>query len=178
MDPDVHQRIRPGPPRLTDFDYSNPEVVYFVTACAASGTPFVNCALASIVIDELQWLRSQRGICLYAYCLMPDHLHILLQLPGRTSNSPDDDVAGATVLRRGPPQTLGSVMATLKGYTTHESWKAGYEGKLWQTNFYDHILRGYESGIRVAEYILESPVRAGLVRQPDDYPWSGRPDPL
>lgn len=103
---------------------------------------------------------------------MPDHLHLLLQLPDRS------DVTGASVLRRGRPQSLGSVIATLKGFTTRQSWTLGSEGQLWQLNFYDYILRGSESGMRIAEYILANPVRAGLVDQADDYPWSGTPDPI
>lgn len=169
---DEPHRIRPGPPRLDGFDYRRTDVVYFVTICAATGTPFTDLAIASIVINALEWLRSERGIRLYAYCLMPDHLHLLLQLPESS------DVAGASVLRRGSRQTLGSVIATLKGFTNNESWRLGYEGSLWQLNFCDHILRGYESGMRIAEYILANPVRAGLVTKVEDYPWSGTPDPV
>lgn len=82
------------------------------------------------------------------------------------------------MLRRAHPQSLGSLIATLKGFTTNESWKLGYAGSLWQRNFYDHILRGYESGMRIAEYIGANPVRTGLVAQADEYPWSGMPDPV
>ena len=45
--------------------------------------------------------------------------------------------------------------------------------RLWQESFYDHALRKEESLRRVAGYIWDNPVRAGLVEDPLDYPWSG-----
>ena len=67
--------------RLRGFDYSDAGHVYFVMTCARAGTaPFVDERLAQIIVDALEWLRSERGVRLYAYCLMPDHLHVLMQL--------------------------------------------------------------------------------------------------
>lgn len=63
---DEPRRIRPGPPRLDDFDYHRTDVVYFVTICAATGTPFADPALATIVVSALEWLRTERGVRLYA----------------------------------------------------------------------------------------------------------------
>jgi hypothetical protein len=44
---------------------------------------------------------------------------------------------------------------------------------LWQRRFYDHALRASESIEIVAGYIWNNPVRAGLVSEADDYPFSG-----
>ena len=46
-------------------------------------------------------------------------------------------------------------------------------GRLWQDGYYDRILRDDEQTIVVARYILENPVRAGLVEGFDEYPYSG-----
>src|SRR6266436_4544226 len=43
---------------------------------------------------------------------------------------------------------------------------------LWQISFFDHILRTAEDLSKTAEYILLNPVRAGLVKRPEDYPYS------
>ena len=45
--------------------------------------------------------------------------------------------------------------------------------RLWQQSFYDHALRKAEDVLDVAAYIFENPVRAGIVDDPADYPWSG-----
>jgi hypothetical protein len=41
------------------------------------------------------------------------------------------------------------------------------------SDIYDRILRHDEATLSVARYILENPVRAGLVNSPDEYPFSG-----
>lgn len=146
--------------RLTGFDYSDPDHVYFVTICALPGTsPFTDARLAEAVVSSLHWLRANRGIKIYAYCLMPDHLHLLLRL--------------------GPQgKTLGTILGAFKRFTTHESWQLGYKGRLWQPRFYDHIMRLSEDGQRMADYILANPGRKQLVTDPDEYPYSGTPDPM
>src|SRR5205085_4394603 len=108
---------------------------------------------------SLTWLREHAGLRVHAYCLMPDHLHLLLHL-GQTG------------------QDLGRVIARMKSFTTTQSWKLGYRGMLWQQRFYDHILRLTEDAQAIADYILANPVRKGLVKEPGDYFYSGMPDPL
>jgi len=68
--------------RLTGFDYADPDHAYFLTICSRYTTaPFTDARLAQEVVASLDWLRANRGLLLYAYCLMPDHLHLLLR-PG------------------------------------------------------------------------------------------------
>jgi REP element-mobilizing transposase RayT len=69
-------------------------------------------------------------------------------------------------------------MHTLKGYTTRQSWRLGCKGELWQARFYDHVLRKSADGSQIALYILENPVRKGLVAEAAEYRYSGMPDPL
>ena len=146
--------------RLKAFDYCDPEATFFVTARAYDRTsPFVDARIAELVLSGLDWLRAERGTAVYAYCLMPDHLHLLLQL-------------------RDPRYSLGRGVASLKLHTTSESWKLGYRGKLWQARFFDHILRCYDSGDDIVDYILDNPVRRGLVRDGEAYPYCGMPDPM
>jgi hypothetical protein len=44
---------------------------------------------------------------------------------------------------------------------------------LWQRSYYDHILREDEDVVGVARYVLENPVRAGLVTEVIQYPFHG-----
>ena len=61
------------------------------------------------------------------------------------------------------------------------NWKqrAGYQHKrrngesLWQESYYDHVLRDDEDIDRTVRYVLENPVRKGLVLEFDEYPFSG-----
>ena len=47
--------------------------------------------------------------------------------------------------------------------------------RLWQRYGYERVLRGTDGTLAVAKYILENPVRAGIVKAPQDYPHSGCP---
>lgn len=152
-------KYSPSPHRLQGFNYADPNHAYFVTICARNGNPFADHRLAAEVVQSLQWLRANRGLKIYAYCLMPDHLHLLVQL--------GDD-----------RQPLGGVVRAFKTWTTRQSWKLGYKRALWQARFHDHIVRRSEDGERIVAYILENPVRKGLVTEAESYRWSGTPDPL
>ena len=65
-----------------------------------------------------------------------------------------------------------------KGKATNASWTAGWYGKLWQPRYFDHVVRTEESLVAIAEYILNNPVRQGLVENPDAWQWSGEMNPL
>jgi REP element-mobilizing transposase RayT len=146
--------------RLQGFNYHSTDHVYFVTMRARTGTtPFTDPALAEMCLASRHWRRADRGVELYAFCLMPDHLHLLLRL---------------TDARR----DLGHVIGAFKSFTTTQSWKKGWKGVLWQPRFYDHIVRGEEDARTKARYIVANPERKGLVAQGETYPYCGWPDPL
>mgnify|MGYP001613867795 CR=1 FL=1 len=48
-----------------------------------------------------------------------------------------------------------------------------YGQTLWQKGYHEHIVRDDESALAIARYIVANPVRAGLVVEPRDYPFSG-----
>jgi putative transposase len=90
---------------------------------------------------------------------MPDHLHFLA--------CPRED--GASVL---------TFTDRYKGRVTNRSWTLGWQGKLWQPRYFDHIVRTDESLIAIAEYILNNPVRKHLVEQAEDWQWGSHANPL
>jgi putative transposase len=146
--------------RLAGFDYADPDHAYLVTICSRHTTaPFTDARLAGEVVASLDWLRAHRALLLSAWCLMLDHLHLLLR-PGDRQRH------------------VGALIGAFKSFTTRQSWRLGYHGQLWHARYYDHMVRRSEDGGRIAQYILENPVRKGLVGEADAYPWSGMPDPL
>jgi REP element-mobilizing transposase RayT len=52
-------------------------------------------------------------------------------------------------------------------------WKRRSGAPLWQRGYFEHVLRAEEDTFDVARYILDNPVRAGLVSRPEDYPFLG-----
>jgi putative transposase len=47
------------------------------------------------------------------------------------------------------------------------------DAPLWQRGFFDHVLRGDESYAQRCDYVRANPVRAGLVNDPDAWPFAG-----
>ena len=66
-------------------------------------------------------------------------------------------------------------MNGIKGASAHSVNRAlNRKGHVWQSESFDRMLRSDENTRAVAEYICQNPVRAGLVRGDDKYPWLWR----
>jgi len=100
-------------------------------------------------------LRSaaDEGFAMDAYCFMPDHVHLLVE---GTSD-------GSDCLR---------FIKRAKQFSGFHFMRA-FERRLWQRYGYEHVIREQESPLGVARYILENPVRAGLVARVEEYPHLG-----
>ena len=87
---------------------------------------------------------------------MPDHVHLIC-LPLRDSEG---------------EISIPEITRTIKSESAHRINKAmGRTGRVWQDESFDHVLRGCECLREKVQYILENPVRAGLVLQTEDYRW-------
>jgi len=97
--------------RLEGFDYSL-LYAYFVTIRCFGGKDFFNNnRLAREVIEWLLELKSKLAIKVFTYCLMPDHLHLLL--------SPSENQI-----------SIPKFMQMFKGKSTHIFWNYGFKGRL------------------------------------------------
>jgi len=97
-----------------------------------------------------------RKYSLYAAVAMPDHVHLIC-LPLTDSNG---------------SISIPEITRTIKSESAHRINKAlKRTGRVWQDESFDHILRGEESLSKNMKYILENPVRAGLVPRSNDYRW-------
>ena len=68
--------------------------------------------------------------------------------------------------------SLGSIMDAVKGASAHKINRVlQRKGHVWQTESFDHVLRSSESLDAKVAYVLNNPVRDGLVDLPGDYPW-------
>jgi len=68
--------------------------------------------------------------------------------------------------------SLAEIMDAVKGASAHKINKMlGRKGRVWQAESFDHVLRSSESLDTKIAYLLENPVRRGLVHLWTDYPW-------
>ncbi|MBS1841240.1 MAG: transposase [Acidobacteria bacterium] len=127
---------------------------YFTTICCAGrGRIFSSLSSCRWFLRHLQNVAASRQFLIHAYCIMPDHVHLLAQGMDACSD-------------------FLNFMKTLKIKTNREFTKdSGSE--LWQKKYYDHILRPGESVDRVAWYIWMNPVRAGLAAGVGEYAFAG-----
>lgn len=140
---------------------------YFTVYCARhQRTPFNNPRLANIVIESLLWTRERYGWVLFCYCLMPDHLHFICRLTNREDNTKDAGIRGSQ------PEGVLDHVGRFKSYTTTASWKLGFRGSLWQKGSYDRIIDLDKPFEEIVRYILDNPVRMGLVTDWRDWPYS------
>ena len=158
----THKDTMSTSPPLTKYKYrrrlphlQKAEADLFVTFC--TGGPLILPGEArSLVLEHCLREHGQR-IVLHTVVVMPNHVHLLL--------SPLRD-------RDGWPFPLVDILLSLKSATAHRINKLlNWEGPMWQEESFDHVLRSDESLREKCEYIRRDPVRAGLVRRPEDYPW-------
>jgi putative transposase len=96
------------------------------------------------------WLRADRwetGI----YVLMPDHLHLLAS-PGKIEHSLDD---------------------WIRYWKSLATKRLGRSVCRWQQFSFHHTIRSFESAEGKRDYILQNPVRRGLVRRAEEWPYQG-----
>ncbi len=62
-------------------------------------------------------------------------------------------------------------MHTLKSYTANRLAELGVDAPVWQRGYHDHALRDDEDYSVRIQYLIDNPVRAGLVERIEDYPY-------
>jgi REP element-mobilizing transposase RayT len=109
--------------------------------------------LAKLVVDALHFVaESQKYYELHAYVIMSNHVHMLVN----------------------PLAAPSRFLQSLKGFTAREGNRfLRRSGEpFWQGESYDHWVRNDEEFARIRQYIENNPVRAGLVKRAEDFPWS------
>jgi putative transposase len=158
FNPKIHKRRSI---RLKGYDYSQTGL-YFITICTQNKECFFGditggeMVLNNVgIMVENQWLNLQNRyqyIELHEYIVMPNHIHGIIQIVG------------------GQPQritpTVGDIVGAFKSLVTNEyirnvkqnNWQR-FNGKLWQRNYYEHIIRDEKSFLQIAEYIQTNPLK-------------------
>jgi putative transposase len=103
-------------------------------------------------VDLLRDLRSGGGR-IYAYCFMPDHVHLLIGVRSGIA--------------------LPDLIRTWKSRCYRIRRGLGMVDPFWQRSYFDHAIRDDEDLRAAAEYVLQNPVRAGIARSFREYPLCG-----
>jgi REP element-mobilizing transposase RayT len=120
--------------------------IYFITINCKSRllNQLAHDQMARDLFETVGYRQQQNLWWPHVFLLMPDHLHALISFP--PSEKP-----------------LRLIVSKWK------EWTAKQFGIEWQDDFFEHRLRHEESRREKAQYILENPVRRGLVAQPQNW---------
>jgi putative transposase len=141
------------PVHLAAFDYLGPYRYSLRFATSDRRAVFVTTDSVDLVWSQILRAAGEQAFAVIAYCFMPDHLHLLIE--GVTA---DADLRRFVARAK---QCSGFYYAQRTGC------------RLWQRYGYERVLRSDELTPVVARYILQNPVRAGLVARLEDYPFLG-----
>ena len=110
--------------------------------------------IARLVIEAFQYGDvTLKRYTLAEFVIMPNDVHLLLW----------------------PQVSLAKITQQIKGYTARRAnlILGRKRQPFWQDESYDHWVRDRGEMFRIARYIVHNPARAGLVKRPEDWPWSG-----
>jgi alanyl-tRNA synthetase/REP element-mobilizing transposase RayT len=123
----------------------------------------------SIVLDSILHARKLGQIHLYAACVMPDHVHLLIE-PQVKSYDPDSNPIFFT---------LSEILQPIKSVSSHKILKERRRvlqneniKHLWDQESFDRLIRSEADLIENYDYIIGNPVADQLVTQATDYAWS------
>jgi REP element-mobilizing transposase RayT len=145
--------IREKPHRLQEITYKG-EISVSFTLCIKDRVQLFNNVTTVNIFEKILKSEAERSLCIIpVYCFMPDHQHLIVS--GVNSES--------------------DILKFIKAYKQKTGYwlKKNQFNVRWQKDFFDHIIRKEEGLVSFARYILNNPVRKGLVENWQDYPFKG-----
>ncbi|MDP3024401.1 MAG: transposase [candidate division Zixibacteria bacterium] len=119
--------------RLKHYDYSQ-NGYYFVTICSSYQRPYLE-EFSREIRTALDELKGIEGINIDYYSILPLHIHMIIIL--------QESKLG-----------LGEIVRRFKSLTSKE---AGI--RLWQPNYYEHVIRNEKALLKIREYIINNPLK-------------------
>jgi len=131
--------------------FQQAESLHFITFSCFHRFPLLDAAGARETVEAvLEQTRARHQARIYAYVLMPEHVHLLVNEP--------------------PKILLAQFLKAFKHVTSRKL--RGPREKFWQNRYYDSNVRGDKARSEVIRYIHRNPVKRGLVAKPEEWAWS------
>jgi REP element-mobilizing transposase RayT len=145
--------IKGRPPRLPRIFQSYSAPLFFITICTLHGRklPSLEAVHEALLLYGGRAI-SEFNVAVGRYVIMPDLLHLFVR--------GDQSFVLATWVK--------GLKRTISKRFPSKSQKS-----FWQPGFFDHLLRSDESYAQKWEYVRQNPVRTGLVKLAEDWPYQG-----
>jgi putative transposase len=126
---------------------------FFVTSRTADGRRLLQSErMATLFIDVLRSNMRAGRFTIHEFVVMPNHVHILLTIPGSMS------IERAVQLIKG-------------GFSYRAGKELGFRGEIWQRGFSDVRITNQQSFREHQAYIDHNPIKAGIASSPGEYPF-------
>ena len=131
--------------------FQKAEALHFITFSCFHRLPFLEASEPKDTVEAvLEVTRARHQERIYAYVLMPEHVHLLINEP--------------------PSILVAQFLKAVKQITSRRL--RGQHEKFWQERYFDSNIHGEAARSEVIRYIHRNPVKRGLAASPGDYQWS------
>jgi REP element-mobilizing transposase RayT len=164
------------------YKFHDPEGLYFVSFATVYWTcVFIREEYSGIIVDNLEYCRTHKGLEVYAWCLMPNHVHLII----RAKQNNPETILGQfksytarqliKAIEQNPQESRRDQLLWImeqagkksSNVTNHQFWQHHNQPiELWSNDFITQKL----------DYIHANPVVAGFVNKPEDWKYSSAID--
>lgn len=155
--------------RIPEYDYSQ-EGMYYVTICTWNRECIFgkveNSGMKLSPIGEIiyhEWYNIPnhfKNIELDTFIIMPNHLHGIIIVGASLVGALDNPITQNTRAGTSPAPTLGAIIGSFKSLCVYRCRNKRVDiSKLWQRNYFEHIIRNEDELNRIREYIIYNPSR-------------------
>jgi putative transposase len=128
--------------------------VYYITACTYNRRRILARPAVHESFIQFGLLAVDRRVWVGRYVIMPGHIHLFVGF--------------------GPESmSVSAWIKSIKNAISKTLTNATFRAPHWQKGFFDHVIRSQESYDQKWLYVRDNPVRAGLVRSAEDWPYAG-----
>ncbi|OJJ17343.1 transposase [marine bacterium AO1-C] len=163
---------------MSAYKFYNPDGIYFVTFAVVQWIDvFTRKSHADIIIESLKFSQQNKGLVLHGWCLMSNHLHLIISR--NSENSLSD------ILRDFKKYTANQILKNInQPFESRKSWilwlfkSAGAKNanntkyQFWQQDNHPEELISNHFMYQKLQYMHYNPVAAGWVEEPEHYLYS------
>jgi REP element-mobilizing transposase RayT len=153
--------------RINDDSYP-----YFITCTIIEWLPvFTRTPYFEIIVDSLKYCRERKGLKVFAYVIMDNHLHMVAN--GERLGATIKEFKSYTargIIKLAAEEGKNWLLNQFKFFKARHKQESRHQ--VWQEGFHPQLVSSEEMLGQKVEYIHDNPVKAGLVAQPEDWLYS------
>ncbi len=160
------------------YKFYEPEYAYFLTCSVVGWTPlFSRPEIADIVLESWRFLQRERGLELYAYVIMEDHLHMVARSAELSKDIKDfKSYTARQIVEALRKRRAGWALQRLQQLKAQYKKESRFQ--VWQEGTHPEQIQGMAMMRQKVEYLHNNPLRRGYVDRPEHWRYSSARDYL